>query len=133
MNINRRVLPLTGMLLLAGAFMQAAIGAHCSTVDFEVLSETPSNAIASAPTEDGATTADWRGDDRIVITTVGYQDCPVLPASISTADDVISIGLAAVPSGSDCGAPLKSFTTIIQLTNWNADHTPRLEVRDDTI
>lgn len=132
MNLNRRFLPLTGILILAGAFMQAAIGAPGSIVGFKVLSEEPiSTTTPTAPTEDVPPALAWQGNDEIVITTAGYQNCPVLPSSITTADDALTIGLVTVPGDLACGTTLEHFTTVIRLEGWKEDHRPRLEVHED--
>lgn len=132
MNLNRRLLPLTGTLLLVAAFTHAATGAQDSTVGFEVLSEGPNSTATSALTEDVSATATWREDGRITVTTVGYSNCPVLPASITTSRGVISINLTAVPRSRDCGTSLESFTTVIRLEDWNEAQARQLEVRDET-
>ncbi len=134
MNLNRTLLPIMGTLLLAGAFTQAAIEAQDSTIGFEVLSEESGRTpITSALNQNVPATVSWQGDDQIVVTTVGYPNCPVLPASITTSDDVVSINLTAVPGDSDCATSLETFTTVLRLENWNEDQAPQLEVRDERI
>ncbi len=129
MNLNRRLIPVTGVLLLFGAFMHAALETQDSTVDFEVLSEKPGHIItAGALSADTPATVSWQGNDQIVVTTVGYRRCPVLPASITTSADTLFIGLTTVPGDAGCGTSLETFTTVIRLEDPNAARNPHLVI-----
>lgn len=86
--------------------MYATNGALSNSIGFEVLAEgptTPTNGFAQEVPDTAS--AAWRGKDRVVVTTVGYQDCPVLPASITISKGVASINLAVVARDLTCGPP----------------------------
>lgn len=132
MNLNPTLVSVAGTLLLAGAFTHAMITAQPSTVGFQVLTE-DSHSI-TPPKETGQNlpaTATWEGKDHIVVTTAGYQDCPVVPATVTQTEGVITIGLVTVPGASDCGAALETLTTTIRLEDWSEDQATHLEVRMD--
>ncbi len=131
MNLNRRLLPFTGTLLLTAAFMHAAIGAQGNTIGFGVLAERPTLPTSGfAQKGPDAVTAAWQGRGQIAITTTGYQGCPVLPSSVTASEGVTSINLVVVAGDLGCGSTMESYTTLVRLEGWDEYQDLRLEVRD---
>ncbi len=104
-------------MLLAAGILHAPMCPHDDGLRLDVLSEAPGETV---PADDGALNDPprviYEGDGTISITTVGYQDCPVLPTRIEESADAALIILGPVPNAHSCGRMLQSYTTVVRVT-----------------
>lgn len=113
------LLSAAGMLVTAG-LLHTPVNAHDDPPRLDILSETPDATLSvDRGALDDPPRVTHHDDGTISITTVGYQDCPVLPTRIDETVEAALIVLGPVPNAHSCGDSLQSYTTVIRVAGLN--------------